>query len=116
MELKPFLSNTNSWRNHFEKSLKNKYNVKSYHVVQSGSGFPESNIVSVSPTQKAEDIAKSELIEINKVNKPVKRKYKQRKIKKSSQKKANSRRVKVKSVRRKKKQLSHKRKKKRIKK
>ena len=86
MDLKPFISNTNVWRKHFEKTSKTGYNDnKRYHVIQEGSGFPFNNIITVSPTKQAEDIAKSEIIEINKSKVQEARKYKKKSKPKQNQ-------------------------------
>lgn len=109
MNLKPFISNANTWRKHFEDSYKPGYNrQKKFHTIQEGSGFPLNNIVSVSPTKQAEEIAKSEIIKINKSANQSKRKYNRKSKPKSSQTKPNARRGKVNSS--KKKTLSHKKK------
>lgn len=113
MDLKPFISNANTWRKHFEDSTKTKHNKHNkFHVIQEGSGFPLNNVVSISPTKQAQEIAKSQLIEINKSATPVKRKYIRRGKQKPAQSKSNIRRGKVKSqTKHKKKILSHKKKK-----
>jgi len=114
MNLKPFISNTKTWRKHFEDSSKAVHGKqKRFHIIQDGSGFPHNNIVSISPTKQAEEIAKSEIIEINKSAKPPKRKYNRKKKPKSAQSKSSARREKVKQAnKRKKKVLSHKKKRK----
>ena len=97
MDLKPFISNVNSWRNHFKEMSKTGYRrSKKYQTVQDGSGFPLDNIISVTPTKQAEDIAKSEIIEINKASSPVKRKYKKRSSSKSTQSASRIRQGKIK--------------------
>ena len=79
MDLKPFMSNVNSWRKHFKDTVSKGYDVnKKFHVIQEGSGFPTGNIISLSPAKQTEDIAKSEIIEINR-SAGGKRKYKYRK-------------------------------------
>ena len=108
MELKPFMSDVNSWRRHFKDTISKGYNKnKKFHVVQKGSGFPGDNVISVSPTKQTEEIAKSQVIEINKSadrnqNNKVKRKTK------SNHRKRKSDIKKVVKVKRK--MLSHKKK------
>ena len=99
MDLKPFISNANTWRKHFEKTSKTGYNEnKGYHIIQEGSGFPFNNIITVSPTKQAEDIAKSEIIEINKSNvRELGGRYKKRSKPKKSQKTSAARKGKTKA-------------------
>ena len=62
MDLKPFLSNVTSWRRHFKDTSTKGYDeTKRFSTIQEGAGFPENNIISVSPTKKTEEIAKSEI-------------------------------------------------------
>lgn len=115
MDLKPFLSNASAWRKHFEDTTIARNN-KGFHTIQQGSGFPLNNVISISPTKQAEEIAQSEIIEINKSNHAPK-KYKKKPKLKSVQSKPSARRGKVtKSAKTKvtiskKKILSHKKKK-----
>lgn len=112
MDLKPFMSSSNIWRKHFEDSSKTTYN-KRFRTVQEGSGFPSNNLVTVSPTKQAEDIAKSEIVEINRVARPAKSRYKKRAKKPKVHSRTRSRTVKSKGKRKAgKRTLSHRRKKK----
>lgn len=109
MELKPFLSNANIWRKHFEETTKkNRKHNNKFHVIQEGHGFPSNSVVSVSPVTQAEQIAKSEMVEINKGHR--KRRYKKANKTKKNHNKSTSHRGKVKKSR--KRVLSHKRKRK----
>lgn len=90
MDLRPFISNPSLWRKHFQDSI-HKGHSKKFSSVQGGSGFPSNSVVSISPTKQAEDIAKSEIVEINKSDHPIKRVYKRRKQQTKVQKKKRSR-------------------------
>lgn len=94
MELKPFISNAKLWRKHFKEISENGNTGKKYHVLQVGSGFPTNSVVSVSPIKQAEDIAKSELVEINKGAPPHSKPTRKRKsnYKKTESKKINQKR------------------------
>ena len=109
MDLKPFISNATSWRKHFQETSKKGYNGnKRFHTIQEGSGFPLNNLISISPSKQSEEIAKSEIIEINKS--AVKRGGVVKKRKKPKQTIKKSR-TKTKRKPSKKRTLSHKKKK-----
>ena len=111
MDLKPFISNASSWRKHFQETSRKGYNGnKRFHTVQEGSGFPLNNLVSISPTKHSVDIAKSEIIEINKAAAKQGRVYKKRKNTKHTKKKIGSPKNKNKRKPIKKKILTHKKK------
>lgn len=112
MDLKPFMSSSNVWRKHFEESRTKNGNRK-FRSIQEGSGFPSTNVVSVSPTKQAEEIAKSEIVEINRVAKPRKAQYKRRSNKVASHNKSVPRKAKRSNSKKKnKKILSHRKKRK----
>ena len=91
MDIKPFISNVSSWRKHFQETSRKGYNGnKRFHTVQEGSGFPLNNVVSISPTKQSVDIAKSEIIEINKAAVKQGRVYKKRRNTKQNKKKTGS--------------------------
>lgn len=107
MDLKPFMSNANVWRKHFEDTSKhNRKNNAKFHVIQEGHGFPTSNVVTISPVKQAQQIAKSEMVEINRGGPARKRKYKKSRKTKVNQSKVVSRRGK--RLKAKKRKLSHK--------
>ena len=113
MELKPFMSNVTSWRKHFQETSKKGYNGnKRFHTIQEGSGFPLNNVISISPTKQSEEIAKSEIVEINKSASKIPRICKTKKVKQTKVKrKPTLKSSKIKIVKLKKRTLSHKKKK-----
>ena len=121
MDLKPFISNVNSWRKHFQDSSKKTYDGnKRFHTIQEGSGFPLNNVISISPTKQSEEIAKSEIIEINKSasklgkvckrKKPKQTKKNNRRPKNNTNRKPSVKSSKVKTSSIKKRTFSHKKK------
>lgn len=115
MDLKPFISNASKWRKHFENSTKRMRSNRKFNVVQEGSGFPSNNIVSISPTTQTEQIAKSEMKQMNKLASPNKKIYKKRNNSNSTHKGRIVRRGKTKvnkNLKTKKKVLSHRKKRK----
>jgi len=111
MDLKPFLSNANVWKQHFEDTTKkSRKNNNKFHVIQKGQGFPLNNVVSISPVKQAEQIAKSEMVQINRGHSSRKKRYKRAKKNKNSHNKRVSRGGKPRKS--KKRILSHKKKRK----
>ena len=122
MDLKPFISNVTSWRKHFQETSKKGYDGnKRFHTIQEGSRFPLNNVISISPTKQSEEIAKSEIIEINKSavkrgrvckkrKNPKQSKKKSRTSKTNSKRKSSLKTSKTKTLTLKKRTLSHKKK------
>ena len=110
MDLKPFMSSVSSWRRHFKDTVSKGYDGnKRFHVIQEGSGFPVNNIISVSPAKQTEEIAKSEIIEMNRT--AFRKQYnKNDKLKTKSRKMPKVVKVKTNTITKKKK-LSHKKRK-----